>query len=72
MFVAKLRYVNLLTTQQAIKSVELCQSLSDLYRDIRLFRFNSRTNEIFILAGESIEILITSDGQWRFINEAEL
>lgn len=71
-----LKYYNggkfiLLTFEQSVKSVELCQSLSDMYQDIHLFRFNDRSGEIYILAGEDIEILIASNGTWRFINEAE-
>ncbi|WP_445298429.1 DUF6888 family protein [Leptolyngbya sp. NIES-2104] len=35
-----------LTVAQAIKSVELCQKLSDLYRDIYLFRFSPVWNNL--------------------------
>ncbi|MBL1208669.1 DUF6888 family protein [Geminocystis sp. GBBB08] len=57
------------TFEQSIKSVILCQDLSNKYLDIHLFRFNDRTGEIYILAGEDIEILIASNGTWRFIDE---
>jgi hypothetical protein len=60
-----------LTTQQAIKSVELCQSLSDGFRDIVLFRFDPLRGEIYILAGEDIELIIYADRNWEFLpNEA--
>jgi hypothetical protein len=43
--------------------------LSNLYRDIHLFRFNPLKGEIYILAGETLEISITSDGIWRFVGD---
>jgi hypothetical protein len=51
--------------------VELCQSLSDMYLDIHLFRFNDRSGEIYIIAGEDIEIVIAANGTWRFIDGTE-
>ena len=56
-----------LTLEQAIKSVELCQSLSDLYQDIVLFRFDDLKGEIYILAGRNIEIIIYANGVWEFL-----
>lgn len=43
--------------------------LSNYYRDIRLFRFDEQTGEVYILAGEDIQIIITRSGFWRFVNE---
>ena len=60
-----------LTTEQAIKSVELCQSLSDGFRDIVWFRFDPLRGEIYILAGQDLELFIYDDGNWEFLpNEA--
>ncbi|MFM7440627.1 MAG: DUF6888 family protein [Snowella sp.] len=56
-----------LTTQQAIKSVELCQSLSDGFRDIVLFRFDLLRGEIYILAGQDLELIIYDDRNWEFL-----
>ncbi|WP_407682278.1 DUF6888 family protein [Pseudocalidococcus azoricus] len=56
--------------EQCLKTVEICQSLSNMYQEIKLFRFNELTSEIYILAGDEIEILITTHGRWRFVNEA--
>jgi hypothetical protein len=42
-----------------------------MYQDIHLFRFNDRSGEIYILAGENIEVLIAANASWRFINETE-
>lgn len=55
------------TGVQSKKCVYLCQSLSDLGRDIVLFRFNTETGEIFILTGDEIQIVIQRDGSWEFI-----
>jgi hypothetical protein len=56
------------TVDQAIASVRVCQMLSNGYQPIHIFRYNVNTSTIFILAGvtESLEVLIFSDGQWRF------
>jgi hypothetical protein len=43
--------------------------LSDLYRDIQLFRFDSSTREIYILVSEDIQVIIDSTGEWRFVYE---
>ncbi len=55
------------TVEQAIKSVELCQSLSDLHQDIVLFRFDDLKGEIYILAGQDLEIVIYDSGLWEFL-----
>jgi hypothetical protein len=41
--------------------------LSNYYRDIKLFRFDSKIGDVYILAGDSIQIIIPPDGNWRFI-----
>ncbi|WP_238544367.1 hypothetical protein [Gloeocapsa sp. PCC 73106] len=56
-----------LAVEQAIKSVELCQSLSDLHQNIVLFRFDDLKGEIYILADSDIEIVIYSSGNWEFL-----
>lgn len=43
--------------------------MSNLYRDIQLFRFDPHTIEIYILVSEDIQVIIDSTGKWRFINE---
>jgi hypothetical protein len=42
--------------------------LSNGYQPIHVFRYNQNTRTVFILAGvtESLEILVFSNGQWRF------
>ncbi len=37
-----------------------------MYVPIFIVRIDERTSNVFILAGEEIEILIALDGEWRF------
>ncbi|WP_442937052.1 DUF6888 family protein [Nostoc sp.] len=42
------------TTEQALACVRVCQMLSNLYKDIRLFRFDDKTGQVYILAGDEL------------------
>jgi hypothetical protein len=42
--------------------------LSTCYKEILLFQFDDRTGDVFILAGEEIQILVFANGDWRFID----
>jgi uncharacterized secreted protein with C-terminal beta-propeller domain len=57
------------TPPQAIACLRVCQMLSNSYRDIHVFRFNEQKGYVFILAGDNLQILIFSSGNWRFIDE---
>ena len=46
--------------------------LSNCYRDIQLFRFNAQTGEVYIFAGDELEIIVPRNGLWRFLDETEL
>ena len=61
------------TYKQAIASVCVCQSLSDMLQPIHLFRYNGIEKHIYILAGinEGIEIIIFEDGSWEFYEDDE-
>lgn len=37
-----------------------------------MFCFDDRTGEIYILAGEELQIIVPPNEPWRFINEIEL
>jgi hypothetical protein len=67
--VPKLKEKKLPTNDQAQACVRVCQSLSNFYQNIELFRFDEGTQSIFILAGEELQVVINPDGEWRFINE---
>ncbi|WP_446389607.1 DUF6888 family protein [Coleofasciculus sp. B1-GNL1-01] len=60
------------TNEQAQTCLRVCQMLSNYYRDIQLFRFNAQTGEVYIFAGEELQIIVSRNGLWRFLNEAEL
>jgi hypothetical protein len=55
------------TNAQAIKCFELCCDLTSKYCSINLVIFDSRTQNVVILAGEEIIIEIRSNGEWRFV-----
>jgi hypothetical protein len=59
------------TFEQALACVRVCQMLSNGYQPIHVFRYNQNTQTVFILAGitENLEILVFSDGEWRFNDE---
>ncbi len=46
--------------------------LSNLYKDIHLFRFDDIRAEVYILAASEIQIIVYFNGEWEFINEPEL
>ncbi|MGV0104310.1 DUF6888 domain-containing protein [Nostoc sp. DSM 114160] len=46
--------------------------LSNLYKDIRLFRFDDTTGQVYILAEDEVKIIVLSNGIWDFVNEPEL
>uniref|UniRef100_A0A8J7A212 DUF6888 domain-containing protein n=1 Tax=Desmonostoc muscorum LEGE 12446 TaxID=1828758 RepID=A0A8J7A212_DESMC len=60
------------TIEQALACVRVCQMLSNPYKDIRLFRFDDRTGQVYILAGDELQIIVLSNGIWDFVNEPEL
>jgi len=41
--------------------------LSNSYKDIHLFRFDEKTGNVFILAGDDIQIVVPVDGEWYFL-----
>ncbi|WP_437126752.1 DUF6888 family protein [Planktothrix tepida] len=55
------------THKQAQTCLIVCQYLSNCYQDIHLFRFDDQTGEVYILAGEEIEIIVLSNGIWEFL-----
>ncbi|MDJ0580688.1 MAG: hypothetical protein QNJ66_11780 [Crocosphaera sp.] len=61
------------TIEQALSCVRVCQMLSNLYQQIYLFRYDSNFKTIFILTrnenDEELQIVIFSNGIWRFIDD---
>jgi hypothetical protein len=54
------------TVAQAMKSVEVCQSVSNLLRDIHLYRFDPLTGNIYILTGDNMGLIINQFGKLEF------
>ncbi len=44
--------------------------LSNSYRNIEIFRFDNKTGEVYILAGEELQIIVPSNAPWRFVDES--
>ncbi|GBF79499.1 DUF6888 family protein [Aphanothece sacrum] len=55
------------SNEQAQACLQVCQWLSNCYKDIHLFRFDTVTGDVYILAGDELEILVPSDGLWYFL-----
>lgn len=51
------------TEKQAVNCFIMCRRITQMYLPISLVRLNERTNDIFILAGEDIQVLIDSHGE---------
>ncbi|MEM9538951.1 MAG: hypothetical protein AAGA60_05500 [Cyanobacteria bacterium P01_E01_bin.42] len=58
------------TNDQAQACVRVCQMLSNCYRNVEIFRFDEQTGVVFIFASEDLQMIILSDGEWRFLNAA--
>ena len=55
------------TAEQGIRRVILCQSLTNTFTSIHIVRLDEQTGNVFILAGDNIEIEIYRNGFWRFL-----
>ncbi|WP_432205686.1 DUF6888 family protein [Synechocystis sp. PCC 7509] len=54
------------TDAQILTCFILCQRLTMMYRPLYLVCLDKPTGEVFILAGEEMQILIDRTGKWRF------
>jgi hypothetical protein len=54
------------TVEQMRACIRVCQTLSNFYVDIHLFRYDTKREEIYIIAGNSLGITIFSSGNWEF------
>ncbi|WP_445305154.1 MULTISPECIES: DUF6888 family protein [unclassified Microcoleus] len=60
------------TDEQAQACLRVCQMFSSYYRDIQLFRFNAQTREVYIFVSDELQVIVSSNGLWRFLDETEL
>lgn len=58
----------MLSEKQKDTAIFICQLLSNLLQPIWLFRYDSTSKYIFIVAGkeESLEITLFENGSWEF------
>ncbi|PZV09541.1 MAG: hypothetical protein DCF22_18330 [Leptolyngbya sp.] len=54
------------TRAQESACLRLCANLTTMDASIYVVRIDERIGEVFILAGEEIEVLIPPDEQWRY------
>ncbi|WP_407947140.1 DUF6888 family protein [[Phormidium ambiguum] IAM M-71] len=47
--------------------MRLCQWLSNGYKDIQLFRFDYQTGDVYIFAGDELQIIVPPSGFWYFL-----
>ncbi|WP_390883205.1 DUF6888 family protein [Kovacikia minuta] len=55
------------TAEQDHACLRVCQMLSNGYKDIHLFRFDPLTGNVYILAGDSVEVNVPPSGLWNFL-----
>ncbi|MGV0027432.1 DUF6888 family protein [Phormidesmis priestleyi] len=57
------------TSRQEARCFILCQNLTTMFVPINVVRLDERQGDVFMLAGEEIEIIISPDGEWSFADE---
>lgn len=55
------------TEIQAIRCFMMCQRITNMYLPLYLVRLDERTGNIFILAGEELQVLIDENGEITII-----
>jgi hypothetical protein len=54
------------TSAQTLECFRICQQITQMFLPINIVRLDERTNEIFILAGNEILVLINRQGETRY------
>ncbi|WP_375501037.1 DUF6888 family protein [uncultured Nostoc sp.] len=60
-------YPEVPTAKQTFEFLLVCVRLSNVLLPINAVRLDERTNQIYVLAGEEIEVLIYPNGKVRFL-----
>jgi hypothetical protein len=55
------------TAEQGIRCILLCQYLTGKFIAVNVVRMDERTKNLFILAGDTIEIEVFRNGLWRYL-----
>jgi hypothetical protein len=51
------------TVEQTMELYKMCQNLTSMYLPINLVTMDERTKNLYILAGEELEVLINPQGE---------
>lgn len=51
------------TIEQTMELYKMCQNLTSMYLPINLVTMDERTKNLYLLAGEELEVLINSQGE---------
>lgn len=60
-------YPEIPTSKQTLEFFIVCVRLSNVLLPINLVKLDERTNQIYVLAGEEVEVLIYPNGRVRFL-----
>ncbi|WP_442944479.1 DUF6888 family protein [Nostoc sp.] len=60
-------YPQVPTAKQTVEFLLVCVRLSNVLQPINIVRLYERTNQIYILAGDDIEVLIYPNAKVRFL-----
>jgi hypothetical protein len=55
------------TAEQGIRCIILCQYLMGKFMTVAIVRMDERTKNLFILAGDTIEIEVYRNRLWRYL-----
>ncbi|MCL1470432.1 DUF6888 family protein [Argonema antarcticum] len=55
------------TDEQAQACLRVCQMLSNGFKNIQLFRFDPQTGDVYIFAGDELQIIVPPSGLWYFL-----
>ncbi|MBW4587259.1 hypothetical protein G7B40_019430 [Aetokthonos hydrillicola Thurmond2011] len=55
------------TPEQMKECYRICTELTKMFLSVHLVRLDKRTGEVYILAGDGLQVLIRSNGKVRFL-----
>ncbi len=54
------------TPEQLTECFRICSELTKMYIPIQLVRLDRRTSEVYILAGDNLQVLVRANGTVRY------
>lgn len=55
------------TPEQLRESYRVCSELTNMFLSVHLIRLDRRTGEVYILAGDGLQVLIRPNGKVRYL-----